>query len=137
MQTTDAPSTNVTETMPTVPKQCGMWNAECGVAMKGRSSSDAHLDIPHSALRIPHSALRAPTKLIQLFQSHQHIPRLRPVRGSEDSGELELIDDAGGATVPDAHASLQQRGRAELILDAHFRGLPEQGVTLAGGSRSP
>jgi len=30
-------------------------NAECGIALEVRSLHDAHLDIPHSALRIPHS----------------------------------------------------------------------------------
>src|SRR5439155_21347355 len=84
-----------------------------------------------------HDALPISTNLIQLFQSHQHIPWFRTVGRTQDPRQLQLVDDPRRPTVPDAHASLQQRGRAELILDAHFRGLPEQGVTLAGGSRSP
>src|SRR5256886_12404571 len=32
-----------------------MRNVECGIALEVRSLHDAHLDIPHSALRIPHS----------------------------------------------------------------------------------
>jgi putative radical SAM enzyme (TIGR03279 family) len=34
--------------------ECGIRNSECGIAGRGRSRHDAHLDIPHSALRIPH-----------------------------------------------------------------------------------
>src|SRR2546426_4849344 len=88
--------------------------------------------VPRSAFALPRSVSR--TNLIQLFQSHQHVPRLGPVGGPEDAGQLQLIDDPGGATVPDAHAPLQQRGRAELVLDAHFRGLPEQRIALAGSA---
>src|SRR3990172_7467386 len=32
-----------------------MRNAECGIAMRGRSPNDAHLYIPRSTFRIPHS----------------------------------------------------------------------------------
>src|SRR5881628_1453770 len=137
MQLTDPPAADVTETMPVVPLQCGVWHAECGVAMKGRSPSDARVHTPHSALRIPHSALGAPTDLVQLFQSHQHVPRLRSVCGPQDPCELELIDDARGTPVSDAHATLQQGCRAELVLDADLGGLPEQGVPLAGRALVP
>src|SRR5213079_1409759 len=84
-----------------------------------------------SAFRIPRSDLVPPADLIQLFQSHQHIPRLGPIRGSEDPCQLQLIDYPRRSPVADAHAPLQQRGRAELVLDAHLRGLPEQHIALA------
>src|SRR5207302_3937362 len=83
------------------------------------------------------SALGTTANLVEIVQSDQHVPWFRTVRRTQNSRQLQLVDDPRRPTVPDAHASLQQRGRAELILDAHFRGLPEQGVTLAGGSRSP
>src|SRR5574342_1428216 len=72
------------------------------------------------------------TNLIELLEPYQHVARLAAVLGSEDSGQLELIDDPRRAAVADAHATLQQGGGAELVLDAHLRRLPEQRVALAG-----
>src|SRR5882724_346576 len=88
--------------------------------------------VPPSAFALPRSVSR--TNLIQIFQSHQHIPRLRPVCGTEDPRQFQLVDNSRRSSVPDAHAPLQQRGRAELILDADFRGLPEQRIALAGSA---
>src|SRR2546422_8716596 len=79
-----------------------------------------------SAFRVPRSS--PPTDLIQLLQPHEHVPRLAPVRRPQDAGELQLIDDPGGPAVPDAHAALQQRRGAQLVLDADFGGLAEQHV---------
>src|SRR6266513_4478136 len=92
---------------------------------------------PHSAFRTPHSALGTTANLVEIIQPDQNIPRLGPIRGSQDPGQFKLIDDAGGATVPDAHAPLQQRGRAELVLNADFRGLAEQGIAFARGALLP
>src|SRR5437016_4732716 len=81
-------------------------------------------------LSLPHSALGAPTNLIRLLQSHQHVARLRSVGGSQDPCHLQLVDYPRRSPVPDTHTPLQQRGRAELVLDADFRGLPEQRIAL-------
>src|SRR5512134_407170 len=80
---------------------------------------------------LPTAFCLLPHYFVQLLESHQHIPRLRPVHRAEDPGLLELVDDAGRAAVADAHAALQQRGGAELVLDADLRGLAEQRVALA------
>src|SRR5207237_5113222 len=68
---------------------------------------------------------------VEVVEADEHVARLGAVGGPENAGQLELIDDARGAPVADAHAPLQQRRRAELVLDAHFRRLPEEGVPLA------
>src|SRR2546422_10044692 len=81
--------------------------------------------------RPPRSTLFPSTTLSRSSQSHQHIPRLRPIRGSQDARQFQLIDYPRRSPVPDAHAPLQQRGGADLILDAHLGGLPEQMVALA------
>src|SRR2546422_11469359 len=72
-----------------------------------------------------------PTDLIQLLEPHQHVSRLAAVRGAEDPDLLQLVDDARCPAVADAHAPLQQRGRADLVLDADLGGLPEQGIPRA------
>src|SRR5207247_6500301 len=72
-----------------------------------------------------------PTTLIHPFQSHQHIPRLRPIRGSQDARQFQLIDYPRRSPVPDAHEPPPPRGGADLTLDAHLGGLPEQMVALA------
>src|SRR5690348_8633617 len=87
--------------------------------------------------RIRHSALGAPTDLIQLFEPHQHVPRLRPIRRSQYPCQLQLVDYPRRPAVPDAHAPLQQRCGAELVLDADLRGLAEQGIALARGALLP
>src|SRR5207245_2461066 len=46
------------------------------------------------------------TDLIQLVQADQHVPRLGPVGGAENAGELELIDDTGGAPLPGGRHSM-------------------------------
>src|SRR5712691_1770894 len=120
--------------MPTGTYQRGMRKSERGTE---RAECRRAVSPCCSAFRVPTSALGTPTNLIELLESHQDIPWFRTVRRTQDSRQLQLVDDPRRPTVPDAHASLQQRGRAELILDAHFRGLPEQGVTVAGGSHSP
>src|SRR6266581_6131964 len=76
--------------------------------------------------------LVSPTNLVQLLEAHQHVPRLAAIRRPEDPRQLQLVDDPRRSTVPDAHAPLQQRRRAELVLDAHLGRLPEQPVAFAG-----
>src|SRR5438132_3504409 len=76
------------------------------------------------------SDVSSPTHPVQLLQPHQHVPRLAPVRRPQDTGELQLIDYPGRPAVPDAHAALQQRRRAQLVLDADFRRLAEQRIAL-------
>src|SRR3989454_3541221 len=94
-----------------------MWNAECGMrSCNGGSFAERRSGL-HSAFRIPNSALGAPANLVQLLEPHQHIPRFGPVRRAEDTRLFQLVDDARRATVPDAHAALQQGRRAELVLD--------------------
>src|SRR2546425_9867947 len=72
-----------------------------------------------------------PTDLIQLLDPHQHVSRLAAFRGAEDPDLLQLVDNARRPAVADAHAPLQQRGRANLVLDAHLGGLPEQEIPRA------
>src|SRR5881397_1436223 len=110
-----------------------MWNAECGVAMKGRSPTDPHPDIPHSAFRIPHSALALGTtaNLFEIFQSDQDIPWFRTVCRTQDSRQLQLIDYPRRPPVPDAHPPLQQRGRPELVLDADLGGLAKHRIAVS------
>src|SRR5437870_1108328 len=110
-----APTTNVIESARTVPFQCGMRSAECGISRLGRAALDLCL----------------PANLIQLLEPHQQLPGFAAVRGAEDPGLLELVDDTRRPAVADAHAPLQQRGRADLVLDADFGGLPEQGIARA------
>src|SRR5712692_764119 len=71
------------------------------------------------------------TNLIQLLQPHQHVARLAAVGRTQDPGHFQLVDDAGGSAIADAHTTLQQRRRPELILDAHLSGLAEQRIPLA------
>src|SRR5690606_37345226 len=52
------------------------------------------------------------------FHADEHLARPRAVRRPEHTGMVELVDDAGGATVPDPQPSLEQRRRALLELDA-------------------
>src|SRR5205814_5768875 len=93
---------------------------------------------PYSRMAVPpytaHTAYTAlrPLDPIQVFQPHQHIPRLAAVGGAQNPRLLELVDDARRAAVADAHAALQQRRRPQLILDADLRGLSEQRVAIAG-----
>src|SRR2546429_4344774 len=70
--------------------------------------------------------------LVQLLQSHQNVSRFRAIRRPKYARQLELIDDTSGTPIPDTHSALQQRCRAELVLNAHLRRLAEQGITLAG-----
>src|SRR6266571_480466 len=100
-----------------------MWNAE----LQWRIVRSATL---RSTFRIPNSALGAPANLIQLLEPHQHVPRFGAVRRAEDTCLLQLVDDARRATVPDAHAALQQGRRAQLVLDADLGSLAEQRVAL-------
>src|SRR2546428_11571081 len=72
-----------------------------------------------------------PTDLIQLLDPHQPAPRLAPVRGPEAPVLPQLANDARCPAVADAQAPLQQRGRADLVLDADLGGLPEQGTPRA------
>src|SRR2546422_11497844 len=81
--------------------------------------------------RSSRTCLLPPTNLTHLSQSHHPTPRLRPIRGPQDARQFQLIDYPRRSPVPDAHAPLQQRGGADLILDAHLGGLPEQMVALA------
>src|SRR5205823_810899 len=83
------------------------------------------------ATRTPAGAASLAAQCVQIFQTDQHVARLGPVRRAENPRLLQLIDDARRASVADAHAPLQQRGRAELVLDAHLRGLAEERVPLA------
>src|SRR2546425_5183509 len=69
---------------------------------------------------------------IQVFETQQNVSRFGAICPPEHARQLELIDDSGCPSVPDAHAPLQQRRRSELILDAHLGGLAEQRVTLSG-----
>src|SRR5882762_320938 len=114
-----------------------MRNAECGMRNVRVSVARRSTFHGNSAFRIPHSALSGSADLIQLVQSHQHIPRLRSVRWSQDPCQLQLVDDPRRPAVPDAHAPLEQRRRAELVLDADLGGLAEQGIALAGGALLP
>src|SRR3989475_3026814 len=54
-------STGKSSSRTTTPRhECGVWNAECGIEMGGRSPSDAHPYTPQSARRIPHYPFRLP-----------------------------------------------------------------------------
>src|SRR2546428_365941 len=86
-----APTTNVIESALTVPFQCGMRSAECGISRLGRAA--LHLCFP--------------ANLIQLLEPHQQVPGFAAVRGAEDPGLFELVDDTRRPAVADAHAPLQ------------------------------
>src|SRR2546422_1373919 len=77
------------------------------------------------------SALGTTANLVEIVQSDQDIPWFRTVGRTQDSHQLQLVDDPRRPPVPDAHPPLQQRRRAELVLDADFRGLAEQRIALA------
>src|SRR5712691_1626736 len=102
-------------------------NYRCADGGRNRNNADG--------ARLPHEVLA--TYLIQLLQSDQNIPGFRAVRRTQDSCQLQLVDYPRRSTVPDAHAPLEQRRRAELVLDADLRGLAEQGIALAGGALLP
>src|SRR5207248_8978345 len=69
--------------------KCGMWNAECGMAVlsSGRGAShtlDAGKPIPHSALRIPHSAMQFSYLLSQLGNDFKQVSHNSVIRHLED-----------------------------------------------------
>src|SRR6267378_3556905 len=70
-------------------------------------------------------------QFVEFFQSYQDISRLRSIGGSEDSGELQLIDDSRRPAVSDTHPALQEGCRSKLVLDAYLGRLPEQRIALA------
>src|SRR6266566_1474967 len=79
----------------------------------------------------PRIAISRAVNVVQILESHEHVAGFGAIRRSQDAGQLELIDDSRRATVPDAHAPLQQRSRSQLILNAYLSRLPEQRIALA------
>src|SRR3989442_3860981 len=52
----------------TRPPECGVWSAECGIAMKGRSLHDLTF-----TLRVPHSAFHTSSPQPLLHQLADHV----------------------------------------------------------------
>src|SRR6185436_19203710 len=61
---------------------------------------------------------------------NEDFARLGTVRRTENAGLVQLVDDAGGTTIPDPEFSLQERRRPELVLDAGVGRLAEELVAL-------
>src|SRR6185503_5377288 len=68
--------------------------------------------------------------LVQLVQPNENLAGLGTVRRTENAGLVQLVDDAGGTTIPDPEFSLQERRRPELVLDAGLGRLAEELVAL-------
>src|SRR5690606_37232719 len=71
-----------------------------------------------------------PADQVDRVEPDQHFPRLRPVRRTQDPGGVQLVDDTRCPAVPDPEPSLQERGRALLVLDADLGRLSEERVAL-------
>ena len=66
-----------------------------------------------------------PRNSIEIVQSGEHIPWLRPIRRAEYARRVQLIDDPRRAPVADFQAPLQQRRRSLLVLNDNLRRLAE------------
>lgn len=62
------------------------------------------------ALSPAYPLTRLPAVFIQLIESHQHVPGLAAIGRAEDTGVVQLVDDARGPSVADSEAPLKQRG---------------------------
>src|SRR5206468_11946074 len=77
--------------------KCGMWNAECGMAVLSSvpgalHALDAGTSIPHSEFRIPNSTMKLPD-LLREFRHHlEQIPDNAVVRHLEDRRVSVLVD---------------------------------------------
>src|SRR6266542_752625 len=72
-----------------------------------------------------------PADTVEVVKSGEHVPRARPVRWSEYSGGVELVDYSCGAPVADLQAPLQERRRSLLVLDYHLGSFAKQLVAIA------
>src|SRR6266566_3379905 len=124
-----------------------MWNAEWGIAMKGRSPREAHPYIPHSAFRIPHSVgwrfpppVPPPSDAIVLFdgkdllqwQSQDGTPAKWPVRDGFAEvaagtgpiitrrvfGDVQLHIEWATPSPPKGEG--QERGNSGVFLMSHY-----------------
>ena len=74
-----------------------------------------------------------PADPIQILQPNAHLAPLWAAPGIEHARIRQLIDHPRRASVADSQATLQQRRRATLVLDAQLGGLAKQGIARALG----
>src|SRR6266496_5540727 len=73
-----------------------------------RATPEGSAEVSRS-LRLKGSTGWSRADLVQILEADEHVPRLASVGGTQNPGQLELIDDPRRSAVADAHPSLQQR----------------------------
>src|SRR6185437_1447839 len=73
-----------------------------------------------------------PTDAVQILEPGEHVARLGSIGWTEDSRVVQLINDTRCASVSNLQPALQQRGRAQLMLNDHLGRLTKEFVALTG-----
>jgi nucleotidyltransferase/DNA polymerase involved in DNA repair len=112
--------------------KCGVWNAECGMAMQGRSLRPSPVN---SAFRTPHSALRVGWgrgKFVSWVAATRAQPGAAVIVPPGEEGKFLAQQPVAVLPIdPDAHRRLRQLGLRTL---GRLAALPEEAVVSQFGS---